>query len=139
MINRLSKKSRRQRSGVAIVEAVIAALLLFLPILYVGMDLTVIVMASSLNEHMARDAARAASSQTRGGDAFKVAQQRVMDLRTSDLVTNPRMTSFDFVPGHFVSVQTVVQCRLPAPFPFFTQTDLRSQATVPLVSTPADL
>lgn len=135
----LASKKQRQNKGVCIAEAVILALAILFPLLYIGMDLTVMVLGQSLNEHVAKDAARAAASHNEQQDALKAATSRVMAVKHSDLIADITLDKFEYTSQRSVDIQTIVAVKMPAPFPYFNECKLKARAVAPIVATPADL
>lgn len=131
-------RSKRNKTGMCIIETVVGAAVL-VPICLFGLDILTIVLAESINEHLAKDAARSAANQASLTTAESAARNKVKEFRLSAIISSASVDKLDYSSGKQVSVQTKIDVKLPAPFPFFEKTTLFARSTEAVVGTPAAL
>ncbi|MFN8656102.1 MAG: hypothetical protein U0105_07165 [Candidatus Obscuribacterales bacterium] len=137
------KTSKRLRRGQSIVETVVGIIFL-IPIVLFLLDVSVLVMAQTANDNLAKSAARAAASATPGpgqtgtSSAGQAAAQRVLNnFATSSIITSKTMPTFDYdMSTGNVTVGTQIVVRPPVVFPGFSQFNFNARATEPIVSIP---
>ena len=127
---------RRSNRGSGLMEAVMAAIIL-VPIALALLDLTVMVIANSMNDTAAKNAARAAANQSQGGDAYDAAQKTLTTFHASTLVKSIAINDFTWPAGGVgsVSLATVMEVKLPVPFPGFAGYTFTAKDVEPIVGT----
>ena len=132
----MTAKSRKLRrgGGQSLVETMIAFLVL-IPIGLAAIDLTTLVSSTQQNEALAETAARTASVQGDEAGAKLVAQDAV-DRLTSSVIQSVSLdyVKFDQASG-IVSVGTMMDVKLPVPFPGYSVINCKANANLPIVST----
>lgn len=114
-------------------------LMFLVPIALFGLDVAAVVLSNSFNDHLAKNAARAAANQKTPEAAKTAAQQAVARLQTSPIIVAIKLDDVNYKSKDQVSVKTHIEVKLPAPFPGFAERQFIAQATEPVVGTPADL
>ncbi len=124
----------RSKKGSGLMEAVMAAIIL-VPIALALLDLTVMVIANSMNDTAAKNAARAAANQPDGGAAFSAAQKALATFQASTLVKSIKLNDFDYPAGGngSVSLTTVMEVKLPVPIPGFAGYTFTAKDVEPIV------
>jgi Flp pilus assembly protein TadG len=133
----MRKANRRNNKGTSIIEVLVGAMFL-IPIALFSVDLAAIVLSNSVNDHLAKDAARAAANQQSQAFAQQAAQKTVSGVAKSGIIYDIQLTDVSFNQDQ-VSVKTAIDVRLPVQFPGFATTHFVAQAVEPVVGTPADL
>jgi Flp pilus assembly protein TadG len=137
---------RRRRRGQSIIETVVGIIFL-IPLVLFLLDVSVLVMAQTANDNLAKSAARAAASATNGPGGLgnstvaRAAADRVLnDFALSSIITTKRIPPNGFLydtssPGNVI-VETRIDVRPPVAFPGFTVFNFRARATEPIVALP---
>jgi Flp pilus assembly protein TadG len=114
----------------------IAGALILLAVGLTLVDLTVLVLASSLNDSVAKNAARAAAGQQTQSGATGAAQRAVDAAGKSPIVASLELKSLDYDVGGdgLVKAQVRMGVRLPVPFPGWEVITFDAQAVEPLVA-----
>ena len=132
-------KNRRNNRGTSLVEMVTGAIF-FIPIALVAVDLVSLSMIEQVNDHIARDAARAAANQLSQVDATAAAMKALSNYKTNTLISKVELKECTFDPKTgSVQVQTSIEARVPAPVVGFKGKTLVAQSFQPIVGLPADL
>lgn len=131
------KRNRRTNRGTSIME-ILAGACFLIPIGLVAVDLVSLAMAETVNEHIARDAARAAANQLDDASAKQAAQKAVKLYKTNVLIADVKVEKCEYNDSA-VLLQTSIQARVPAPIFGFSGKKLMAQSFQPTVGTPADL
>jgi len=123
----------RAQRGLGLIEIAISCFLMIIMAAF-GLDLTLIMLAMSLNDSACRDAARAAAQQSTYSKAVQAAQAQLQVHATGGYwITQPLLASTaapyfvynDFAgnpptnTSPYVTVTTTVKIRCPAPLFFF--------------------
>lgn len=134
---------RKQRAQ-SIIETVVGIIFL-IPLVLFLLDVSVLVMAQTANDNLAKSAARAAASATAGpgqlGNAtvgIAAAQRVVNEFATSSIITQKQMTpapDYNTATGN-VTVSTQITVVPPVTFPGFASFQFRARATEPIVALP---
>lgn len=132
-----AKRNRRNNRGSSIIEMVVGAIF-FIPIALFAVDLGSLAMAEQINDHIARDAARAASNQQKKVDAQAAANKAISLFKTNPLIADVKVVKLDY-DGDSVQVQTSIEARVPAPICGFSGKKLMAQSFQPVVGIPAAL
>lgn len=133
---------RKQRAQ-SIIETVVGIIFL-IPLVLFLLDVSVLVMAQTANDNLAKSAARAAASATAGpgqlgnaGVGIAAAQRVVNEFATSSIITQKQMTNPDYNLGTGnVTIGTQITVVPPVTFPGFSSFQFRAQATEPIVALP---
>ncbi|CAN5583761.1 hypothetical protein BH11CYA1_BH11CYA1_24600 [soil metagenome] len=128
-----SNKSRSRR-GSGLIEAILAATVL-VPIALFLLDLTVMIIANSMNDTAAKNAARAAANQPEGGAAHAAAVKALATFQASSIVKSLTISEFDYPAQGVgsVSVVTVMEVKLPVPVPGFSGYTFKAGDVEPIV------
>lgn len=127
---RVVKKSER---GQGLVEAIAAAFIL-IPIALCLLDLIVVVMANSMNDTAAKNAARAAANQGDQASASLAAQKSIQSFKSSAIVSSIVLDNVDYPPSKDgVTVRTKMEVNLPVPFPGYSHVTFVAQDVEPIV------
>lgn len=132
-----SKRNRRNNRGTSLIEMVVGAIF-FIPIGLVAVDLVSLSMVEQVNDHIARDAARAAANQMDSAAAFAAAEKTVKMFKVNALIANVHLDECTYNDGA-VRLQTSIDAKVPAPFIGFSGKKLIAQSFQPIVGTPEDL
>jgi Flp pilus assembly protein TadG len=135
MLNR--KNNRRNNRGTSLIEMVTGAIF-FIPIALAAVDLVSLSLVEQANDHIARDAARAAANQMTEADAKAAAVKSINNFRTNALITKVELVKFTWKNGA-VQLETSIDARVPAPVVGFSGKTLVAQSFQPIVGIPADL
>lgn len=129
---------RRRESGRGLVEAVTAAFIL-IPIAFFLLDVTVLILASTMNDTAVKNAARAAANQEDGGAAFQAANKSLENFKSSSIIKSLDLTKFDY-PGSKTSVtcETTIVVNVPIPVPGYDDIKFTARAVEPIVGVKND-
>ena len=130
------KTRNRSRRGTSFIECMVGGIFI-IPIALGAVNLSTIVMSNSINDHLAKDAARAAANQEQVNTAKAAADKTVHGMGKSNIIPSVEMTSFDY--NNEVTVQTKMVVKFPAPLPGWTEATLVARAIEPVVAAPADI
>ncbi len=125
---------KRGNRGSGLMESVMAAIIL-VPIALALLDLTVMVIANSMNDTAAKNAARAAANQPDGEAAHAAAELTLKTFQASTLVKSLKIKDFEY-PGKgqgSISLTTVMEVKLPVPFPGFAGYTFTAKDVEPIV------
>jgi hypothetical protein len=112
--------------------------MILVPIGLAALDLTMIVSASQINEHLAEDAARAAANEISIEDAKAAAQTAIKSAAINPPIIEVQITDFKYDPTLLqVQVVTSLTTGLPVPFASLQTVTLRADAVEPIVAIPA--
>lgn len=124
----------RAKRGSGLIEAILAATIL-VPIALFLLDLTVMIIANSMNDTAAKNAARAAANQPNGTAAYKAAEKALASFQASTIVKSLALSEFDYPAKGVgsVSVVTVMEVKLPVPVPGFAGYTFKAGDVEPIV------
>ncbi len=124
----------RAKRGSGLIEAILAATIL-VPIALFLLDLTVMIIANSMNDTAAKNAARAAANQPNGTSAHAAAEKALASFQASSIVKSLALSEFDYPPKGIgsVSVVTVMEVKLPVPVPGFAGYTFKAGDVEPIV------
>jgi Flp pilus assembly protein TadG len=134
--SRNASRKARSRRGTSFIE-MLAGGIFIIPIALSAVDLSAIVMSNSINDHLAKDAARAAANHEQVSTAKEAANKTIMGLGKSAIIPSVEMTGFEY--KNEVTVQTRMVVKFPAPLPGWEGTTLVAKAVEPIVAAPADI
>jgi Flp pilus assembly protein TadG len=114
------------------------AFFILIPLGLVGIDLVAFISSTQQNEQLAEMAARAAATQFSQQGAQDAAQDAVQHFQTTSVMSSVSLdqVKFDQNAGT-VTVSTLMDVKMPVPFPYFNQVNCRASSLQPIVSTPA--
>ncbi|MGH9551476.1 MAG: hypothetical protein ACRD3W_18970 [Terriglobales bacterium] len=131
--SQIKRSARQRKRGVGCLEVAVASFLMVV-LSALGVDVTLMVMACSINDVACRDAARAAAQRNTSAQALKAAQAE-LSVHSTDgkFISQPTLSSTsspDFVyndysgnpPANrssYVTVTTAITVKVPAPIFFF--------------------
>lgn len=131
-----------RRRGQSIIETVVGIIFL-IPIVLFLLDVSVLVMAQTANDNLAKSMARAAASATSStglgtSAAGSSAANRVLNaFTTSSIITTKTRTDFDYNANTGnVTVGTRITVIPPVQFPGFSSFQFVARATEPIVALP---
>lgn len=130
------KSARRQR-GTSLIE-MLAGAIFFIPIALFFVNIASLTLVEQLNEHLAKDAARAAANQLDSLTAKQAAEKAVKQFPMSALITKVTLDSCEYKDGA-VSVKTSIDAHVPAPMLGFGSKKLVAASFQPIVGQPAPL
>lgn len=105
------KANTRNRKGQCLAEAAVAAMFL-IPIVLAVIDLATLVLCSTVNDSVAKNAARAAANLKDPGQGTLAAQQVVNAVQKSSIIKNVSMVGPTY-SGSSVTVQSKMEVQLP--------------------------
>lgn len=124
-------KSSRSGKGSGIAEAVTAAFIL-IPLALCLVDLTVLVIANSMNDTAAKNAARAAANQGDKPTAKAAVDKSLASVQNSPIVKSIILDKFEY-DKDAVTVQTKMVVALPVPFPGYSEMSFVAKDVEPVV------
>lgn len=134
------RNRQRRNRGTSIIEVLIGSIF-FVPIALFALNLVTIVMTTQINDHLAKDAARAAANQVSQAEAKDAALKTLSQFQTSSVVQKVSMEeiAYDSSSNGQVQVRTSIEVRFPVPFPGFESRKFVAQSVEPIVGTPTPL
>jgi hypothetical protein len=126
---------KRAQQGSQLAEALVIGIFILMITLAL-IDLIVMVMANSVNDAAAKNAARAAANQADYPTAWQAAQNAVKGPRgnSASFITTLILQKMDYSDHNNVSCTTKMQLKLPIPVPGIGGTfNFMAQATEPIV------
>lgn len=132
----LSDRIKRRKRGSQMVEALAVGTIIIV-IAMALIDLIVMVLANGVNDTAAKNAARAAASQSSLPKAVAAARNAVGDSKktSAGFITSLILQSVDYVPGSTVSCKTKINVALPIPVPGIGGNyTFMAQSTEPIVA-----
>jgi Flp pilus assembly protein TadG len=130
------RNQKRLDKGQSLIETMTAFFVL-IPIGLVAIDVVALVSSSQQNEQLAEMAARAASTKSGLQNARDSAQDALTRFQTNSIMYSVSLDDINYdAAGGTVSVATVMDVRMPIPFPYFNQVNCRASSLQPLVSMP---
>jgi Flp pilus assembly protein TadG len=129
----------RAEVGQSLVETLLGFVII-IPIGLASVDITAMVIANHLNEHLADSAARAAANQIDSEQARKTAQDIVDAFNIAPPINDVNLETISYdLAKEQVTVITSVNVNLPVPFGTNNHVLLRANAAQPIVATPAPM
>lgn len=124
----------RRSCGSGLIEAVSVGFIIIV-IAMALIDLIVMVLANSVNDAAAKNAARAAAGQASLPKAVAAARNALQDSKPSGFITGLVLQSVDYDPKNTVSCKTRMEVRLPIPvIGIGSNYTFIAQATEPIVA-----
>lgn len=128
------KSRSRSGRGQGFAEAIAAAIVL-IPIALCLLDLIVIVIANSMNDTAAKNAARAAANQKDANSATQAANKALTSFKSSAIVNSITIDgAVDYSGKDYVAVTTKMIVNLPVPFPGYSQMTFVAKDVEPIVN-----
>lgn len=136
---RAGQKRNRKANGQCFVEMFVGSMVM-IPVMLYGLDIIALGLSVSVNDHLAKEAARVAAVQTDSQAARMAANNVISRLKKSAIITEASITSdgFDYTEKDRVTVKTELYVRVPAPLPFLEGTRIYARAVEPIVANPVD-
>jgi hypothetical protein len=97
LVSRQIRLRRARSSGTSLIET-LAGFIIILPIALVALDLTMVVSASQINEHLVEDAARAAANQVGAQNAQAAAQTALQSYQINPPIVSVVISDFNYNP-----------------------------------------
>jgi len=97
LVSRQFRLCRARSSGTSLIET-LAGFIIIIPIALVAMDLTTVISASQINEHLVEDAARAAANQVGTQNAQAAAQTALQSYPINRPIVSVVITDFNYNP-----------------------------------------
>jgi len=132
--SKATRKVMRKRAarGSSFIEAICIATVL-IPITLVLLDCITIVIANSMNDTAAKNAARAAASQEDGGNAALAAEKAIAPFKKPSPIINSLSIKELAYGADTVSCTTTIDIHLPMPFPGYTNLKFDAKDIEPIV------
>jgi len=111
-----SLRLTRTRAGEAIASVAVGSALIITLAFFV-LDLIFVVLANSVNDTLARNAARAAANQQDAASASDAASKVVEDFHTSNMIPLVTVSQLDYATNQEVTVITSMNVKVPAGLP----------------------
>lgn len=126
-------RRRRNRRGFSLIEAVTGAMIL-IPIALFLLDVTVLIIATTMNDTAVKNAARAAANQPEGVEGFQAAQKSLNSFKSSALVKSLTLSKYDYPASRdAVTCETKMVVALPVPIPGYDNITFLGRAVEPIV------
>ena len=137
--DRTAQKRNRKANGQCFIEMAVGSMIM-IPVMLYGLDIIAVGLSVSVNDHLAKEAARVAAVQTDSHAARMAAETVISRLKKSAIITNASITSdgFNYNDKDRVTVKTELYVRVPAPLPFLEGTKIYARAVEPIVANPVD-
>lgn len=126
---------KRKTNGQCFVELIVGGIVM-VPVMLFGLDVITLGLSCSINDHLAKEAARSAANQLNGGSAKTAASNVVARLKKSSILTKAEIVDFKYSDRDKVSVKTSLYVKVPAPFPYFQGANIFASAVEPIVGNP---
>lgn len=134
-----SVHKNRSRSAQSLIETLLG-MVIIIPLGLASVDITAMVVANHINEHLADSAARAAANQLDDRQARTTAQGIVDRFNIAPPINEVNLDNVVYdLNAEQVTVNTSVNVNLPIPFGTNNQVVLRASSTQPIVATPAPM
>ena len=135
----IRRAERRGQKGQSTIEALVGSMLL-IPICLLGINAVTCVLTNSVNDNLAKSAARAAANQQSKVAAEDAAKQCISHFPKSAIILDVQLAdAITYVDKKHVAVKTTMQIKLPASFAGFDKLQFNAQAVEPIVGVPADV
>ncbi len=121
----------RNTRGSSFVEAILVAMIL-IPLALCMLDLIMLVIANSINDQAAKNAARAAANQPSGDEAYSAAQNAMKTVHTSNVIKSIKLIEIEYNKDT-VSCKTEVVVQLPVPFPGWSVVTFQARDVEPVL------
>lgn len=106
--------------------------MILIPIALCLLDLIMLVVANSINDQAAKNAARAAANQPGGEEAFTAAQNAMKTVHTSNVIKSIKLIDIDYNKNS-VSCTTEILVQLPVPFPGWSEVTFQARDVEPVL------
>jgi len=126
----------RGQQGSQLAEALVIGIFILMITLAL-IDLIVMVLANSVNDSAAKNAARAAANQADYPRAVQAAEKSINSSRaaTASYLKSLILQKLDYTDNNIVSVTTKMELKLPIPVPGIgSNYEFKAQATEPIVA-----
>ena len=129
------RRQKRNR-GTSLTEAIVAGIII-VPVALFLLDLSVLVIANSINDKAVKNAARAAANHDTPQFPFDACQKSLASFKSSPIVSSLEIKDLKYLPNppdRCVVCVTRMQVKLPIPFPGFSTMTFVASATEPIVA-----
>lgn len=127
----------RSEKGQNLIETM-AGFVILIPIALAAFDVWTLSSAAQLNEQIADTAARAAATQSTEQKALEAAISAVENSQLTNVITSIQVQDCKYDPGlGMIRLTTVMNVKMPIPFPSFSQVTCRADSVQPIVNSPA--
>lgn len=134
MQSRNRKPQTRNHKGQALIEMAVASIFA-VPVVLGLLDATTMVICNSVNDAVAKNAARAAANQPDQTNAQQAALNVVGNVKKSSIITNVSLNPINYSPKHdAVTVQTKMEVALPVQIVGMQHLTFVAQSVQPIVS-----
>jgi Flp pilus assembly protein TadG len=128
----------RRRAGTSMIEMMAGALIL-IPIVLLAVDGAYVMICSKANQELADHASRIAANKALPAMATTAATNTVAAYRKTENIDSVKIERMDFdTKRKIVTVVTIMDVRVPVPFPGMAPTRLTAQSIHPIVAIPAE-
>lgn len=131
----------RQIHGQAMIECLAVASVFIIPLSMFMLDVFSLILCNSINDGLAKSAARAAAQQPDSRAASRAALEVINRFRPSSIVTSVQLdnplayrTATGAGQTNCVVVNTNMSCRLPVPIPGMPRLQFRARAVEPITA-----
>ncbi|MCA9803947.1 MAG: hypothetical protein KC777_18380 [Cyanobacteria bacterium HKST-UBA02] len=133
------QRQRRKTRGQSLVET-LAGFMILIPLGLVAVNIITMISCSRNNSEWAEQAARAAAKRLDGSSAEKAAENAINLCTLNNVITNVVVESvnYDLSEGQ-VTVTTLMDVKLPVPFPGWSTVQFHNASAQPIVATPAPI
>ena len=136
---RSNRKRTRGNKGQCFIE-LIAGSMILVPVCLLGLNLITLVLANSMNDSLAKSAARAAANQ-QTQVAAQAAAEKVVDAFPESVIIKEMKLSgpVDFQGKDQVKVKIAMKVHVPTPFPGMSDFNFQALAVEAVVGNQADI
>ena len=106
-----------------------------MPVALFILDLSVVIIANSINDSAVKNATRAAANQPSGQKAVQAATQSLASIRSTTIIKSIALEEVTYVPDQKVTCRTKMIVRLPVPLPGQSNLTFVARAVEPVVGT----
>ena len=128
------RRTRRDKCGYTFAETFLGACIL-VPVALFILDLSVVIIANSINDSAVKNATRAAANQPSGQKAVQAATQSLASIRSTTIIKSIALEEVTYVPDQKVTCRTKMIVRLPVPLPGQSNLTFVARAVEPVVGT----
>ena len=132
----LNRKNSRCSRAQCITEATVGIVVIVSLVLFL-LDVSVMVLAQSANDALAKHAARAAAEQPDSAKATQAVANVIDNFATSSIIPQKPTAQVTYTAGSTVAVKTTIQVKLLVPVPFVPSLNVPNfvaQSREPIIS-----
>ncbi|MBX9687317.1 MAG: hypothetical protein K2X27_11485 [Candidatus Obscuribacterales bacterium] len=132
------RTNARNRKAQSLIEVLAGAMVFLVPISLAALDLSVMLVANSANDHLVKNVARAAADQDSQVKALDAAKQCLAKFPKSSIIVDVELDGgLDYQDDQQVAVKTVMIVKLPVSLG--GELKFHALAVEPLVAKPSDV